>query len=129
MKKLLGEFKAFALKGNVVEIAVGLVLALAFTAVVSSLVDDLLMQIIAAIFGQSDFSRLVIDLGDSELTYGAFLNAVISFALVAIALFIFVVKPYNAMRARQEAGDEEAPPPPEDITLLREIRDALREAN
>lgn len=126
MKKLLAEFKDFALKGNVVEIAIGLVLALAFSAVVTSLVDDVLMQVIAAIFGQPDFSSLVIDVGEATINYGSFLNAVIAFALVAFALFIFVVKPYNAMRAKQEAGDEEAPAPPEDITLLREIRDALR---
>jgi large conductance mechanosensitive channel len=126
MKKLLEEFKAFALKGNVVEIAIGLVLALAFTAVVTSMVDDVLMQVVAAIFGQPDFSSLVIDIGDSTIRYGSFLNAVISFALVAFALFLFVVKPYNAMRARQESGDDEAPSPPEDITLLREIRDALK---
>ncbi len=92
------------------------------------MVDDVLMQIVAAIFGQPDFSGLVIDIGDSTIRYGSFLNAVISFALVAFALFVFVVKPYNAMRERQESGDEEAPAPPEDITLLREIRDALRGA-
>ena len=93
MRKLLDEFKSFAVKGNVVEIAIGLVLAVAFGAVVKSLVDDVL----------------------------------ITFALVAFALFVFAVKPYNALRARQE-GEEEAMPtaPPEDIALLREIRDALQ---
>ena len=127
MKKLLDEFKSFALKGNVVEIAIGLVLAVAFGAVVKSLVDDVLMQVIAAIFGQPDFSRLVIDVGDATIGYGAFINAVLTFALVAFALFLFVVKPYNAMRERQESDAEETPAaPPEDITLLREIRDALQ---
>ena len=125
MRKLLADFKAFALKGNVIEIAIGLVLAIAFTAVVTSLVGDVLMQVIAAIFGQPDFNQLVIDIGDSEIRYGAFINALITFALVALALFLFVVKPYNALRARQEAGDEAAPAPAEDIALLREIRDAL----
>lgn len=125
MRKLLADFKAFALKGNVIEIAIGLVLAVAFGAVVTSFVDDVLMQIVAAIFGQPDFSGLVIDIGDSEIRYGAFVNAIITFTLVALALFVFVVKPYNKLRERQEAGDEAAPAPPEDITLLREIRDAL----
>ena len=125
MKQLMADFKAFALKGNVIEIAIGLVLAVAFGAVVTSFVDDVLMQIVAAIFGQPDFSGLVIDIGDSEIRYGSFLNAIIVFTLVALALFVFVVRPYNALRARQEEGDEEAPAPPEDITLLREIRDAL----
>ena len=125
MKNLLAEFKAFALKGNVVEIAIGLVLAIAFGAVVASLVDDVLMQVIAAIFGQPNFSSLVIDLGDATIRYGSFLNTLITFALVALALFFFVVRPYNALRARQDSGDAAAPSPPADITLLREIRDAL----
>ena len=93
MKNLLAEFKAFALKGNVVEIAIGLVLAIAFGAVVASLVDDVLMQVIAAIFGQPNFSSLVIDLGDATIRYGSFLNTLITFALVALALFFFVVRP------------------------------------
>ncbi len=131
MKKLFQEFKDFAVKGNVVEIAIGLVLALVFQAVVKSLVDDVIMQVVAAIFGQPDFSSLVIEIGDGEIRYGAFINAIINFLLVAWALFLFVVKPYNAMKARQEAeeeaAEEEAPAePPEDITLLREIRDSLR---
>ena len=129
MKKLLNEFKAFAMKGNLIEIAIGLVLALAFSSVVNSLVDDVLMQLIAAIFGQPDFSGLVIDAGDADIRYGAFLTAIISFLIVAAALFFFVVKPYNLIKQRQESGDEEAPAPPEDITLLREIRDALRARN
>jgi large conductance mechanosensitive channel len=123
--KMLREFKDFALKGNVVEIAIGLVLALAFSAVVTSLVEHVITPIVAAIFGQPDFSQMSIHVGDSEILYGSFINAVIAFVLVALALFLFVVKPYNAMKARQEAGDEEAPPPPEDIVLLREIRDGL----
>jgi large conductance mechanosensitive channel len=133
MKKLFQEFKDFAVKGNVVEIAIGLVLALVFQAVVKSLVDDVLMQVVAAIFGQPDFSSLVVDIGEAEIRYGAFLNTIINFVLVAFALFLFVVKPYNAMKARQEAADqaaadEDPPAPAEDITLLREIRDALRQS-
>ncbi len=126
MKNLVQEFKDFALKGNLVEIAVGLVLALAFSVVVTSLVDDVMMQIVAALFGQPDFSTLTINVGDSTIRYGAFLNTLITFALIALALFLFVVKPYNALKARQESGEGDAPAPPEDITLLREIRDALR---
>ena len=125
MKKMYEEFKEFAIKGNLVEIAIGLVLALAFKDVITSLVDNVLTPIVAAIFGQPDFSRLSIDIGESAILYGTFINAVIGFLLIAFALFVFVVKPYNAIRARQEAGDEEAPAPPEEITLLREIRDSL----
>ncbi len=126
MRNLYEEFKEFAVKGNLLEIAVGLVLALAFKDVVTSLIDNVLTPIIAAIFGQPDFSRLSIHVGESEILYGTFVNAVLGFFLIALALFLFVVKPYNAMKAKQEAGDEDAPAPPEDITLLREIRDALQ---
>jgi large conductance mechanosensitive channel len=122
---MLKEFKDFALKGNLVEIAVGLVLAIAFGALIGSLVEDVLMPIVAAIFGQPDFAGLTIDIGDSAIFYGRFINAIITFAMVAAALFFFVVKPYNVMKARQESGEGDAPAPPEDITLLREIRDAL----
>ncbi len=125
MRTFLNEFKDFAVKGNLVEIAVGLVLALAFGALITSLVEDVLMPIVAAIFGQPDFSALSIDIGDSDIFYGRFINAIITFLLIALALFVFVVKPYNAIKARQESGEGDAPPPPEDITLLREIRDSL----
>lgn len=126
MKKFIDEFKDFALKGNLVELAVAFVLAAAFGVVVASLVDDVVMQIVAAIFGQPDFSGLTIDVGDAKIRYGAFLNAFISFLLIALAVFVFIVKPYNAIKARQEQGAEDAPAPAEDIVLLREIRDALK---
>lgn len=122
---MLKEFKDFALKGNLVEIAVAFVLAAAFGAVVTSLVENVIMPIVAAIFGQPDFGGLTIDIGESRIFYGAFINAVITFTLVAAALFFFIVKPYNVLKARQETGEPDAPAPPEDITLLREIRDAL----
>ncbi|MBT8213539.1 MAG: large conductance mechanosensitive channel protein MscL [Acidimicrobiia bacterium] len=122
---MLKEFKDFALKGNLIEVAVGLVLALAFAALIGSLVEDVLMPIVAAIFGQPDFAGLTIDVGDSSIFYGRFINAVITFVLVAFALFMFVVKPYNTLKARQASGEGDAPAPAEDITLLREIRDSL----
>jgi len=128
MKNLISEFKDFALKGNVVELAIAFVLGAAFAAVIASLVENVLMPIVAAIFGQPDFSRLAIDIGDSAVVYGAFLNAVIAFLLVALALFFFVVKPYQAVQARQAAEEEaaEPAPDPDDIVLLREIRDSLK---
>lgn len=127
---MLKEFKDFIARGNIVEIAVGLVLALAFKSVVDALMANLITPIVGAIFGQPDFARLTIDLwNDAVLTYGAFLNAVFSFLAVAAALFFFVVKPYNALQARlekPETTDDEPAAPAEDIVLLREIRDALR---
>lgn len=118
---MLKEFKDFAFGGNLVEIAVGLVMAVAFGALVASLVENVLMPIVAAIFGQPDFSELTIDIGDSAIFYGTFINALITFIFVALAVFFFVIKPYNAYKARH-AGDEA---PAEDVQLLREIRDSL----
>ena len=125
---MIKEFKEFALKGNLVDMAVAFVLGVAFAALVNSLVADVITPIVAAIFGQPDFSRLAIRIGNSEILYGSFLNAVITFLLVALALFLFVVKPYNVIRSRFEKEKEtEAVGPAEDIALLTEIRDALRQ--
>lgn len=125
---MLKEFKEFAFSGTLVETAIALVMALAAAALVGSLVENIITPIIAAIAGQSDFSSLKIDIGDSALLYGSFLNALITFISVAAAVFFFVVKPYNAYKAKRAAGQVPAPaaPPPEDIALLREIRDSLR---
>ncbi len=119
---MLKEFKEFINQGNVVDLAIAVVLGAAFGAVVTSFVDDILMQIIAAIVGEPDFSGLKFDLGDSTIRYGSFLTTVISFVIIASALFL-VVKTLNAMK-RQKAA--EAPPAgPTEIDLLTEIRDQL----
>lgn len=128
---MLREFKQFIARGNIVEIAVGIIIAVAFKSVVDSLVADVITPIVGAIFGQPDFSNLSIPLwNEARITYGAFLNTVFAFLSVAAAVFFFVVRPYNSLQARmkqaEEAGDEEAPAPAEDIVLLREIRDSLR---
>ena len=104
---MLKEFKEFLLRGNLLEIAVGLVLALAFTAVVTSLVEDLITPLIAAIFGRPDFSGLDFEINGSVFRYGQFLNALLAFVLVAAVLFFLVVKPVNALAARR-AGEEGA---------------------
>ena len=99
------EFKAFLLRGNLVDTAVGIVIGLAFAAVISSLVADLVTPLIAAIFGKPDFANLSFTINSSVFHYGAFINALISFVLVAIVLFFTVVKPVNAMRARRDSPD------------------------
>ena len=104
---MLKEFREFLLRGNLIEIAVGLVLALAFTAVVTSFVENLITPLIAAVFGQPDFSGLDFEINGSVFRYGEFLNAVLAFVLIAAVLFFLVVKPLNALAARR-AGDEEA---------------------
>ena len=98
------EFKAFLLRGNLVDTAVGIVIGLAFAAVISSLVADLVTPLIAAIFGKPDFASLSFTINSSVFHYGAFINALISFVLVAIVLFFLVIKPVNALvaRARRE---------------------------
>jgi large conductance mechanosensitive channel len=103
---VLREFKEFLLRGNLIEIAVGLVLALAFTAIVTSLVEDLITPLIAAIFGQPDFSGLTFEINDSVFRYGEFLNAVLAFVLIAVVLFFLVVKPMNALAQRRAGPDE-----------------------
>jgi large conductance mechanosensitive channel len=125
VKKLFDEFKAFALGGNLIEIAVGLVLALAFAAVVGALVELLIMPIVGIIFGEPSFDGLTLTINDSVILYGAFITEAVKFLLIALALFLFVVRPYNVWRARTASGEEEPPPPSEDIVLLREIRDSL----
>lgn len=116
------EFKAFAIRGNLIELAVAFVMGVAFTTVVTSFVNDILMQLVAAVFGKPDFAALSFTLNDSEIRYGAFLTALLILAQVAIALF-FLLKVIEKLRREDE--EETIVEPLEDILLLREIRDAL----
>ena len=125
---MVKEFREFLLRGNVIDLAIAVVLGAAFGAVVTSFVNDILMQLIAMIGGQPDFSGLSFTINDAEFRYGAFLNAVISFVIIAAAIFFFVVRPVNALMARRKAGLEPEPEAvPEDVVLLGEIRDLLKE--
>ncbi len=107
-KGILSEFKEFILRGNVVELAVAVVIGAAFTAVVNSLVNNLLMPVIAAIFGKPDFSNLTFTINNSVFGWGAFVTAVIQFLLVAVAIFFFVVKPVNYFTERRRRGEDVA---------------------
>jgi large conductance mechanosensitive channel len=104
---LIREFRDFILRGNLVELAVAFVMGLAFAALVSSFVDDLILPIVAMIFGQPDFSGLDFTVNDAVFRYGAFLTALITFLTTAAALFFFVVKPVNAAMERVRRPDEE----------------------
>ena len=127
---MIQEFKTFVSRGNLVEVAVGLVMALAFKSVVDALVNGLIMPLVAAVFGEPNFDALTFTIGDAVFLYGTFITQLVTFLLIALALFLFVVKPYNTFQNRFEEDDVEDPaPPPEDIKLLREIRDALQEGN
>ena len=98
------DFKQFILRGNVLDLAVGIVIGVAFGAVVTAFVKDLLTPLIAAIFGKPDFSRLLFEINGSRFLIGDFLNVAIAFITVAFALFLFVVKPANALTSRMRSG-------------------------
>jgi large conductance mechanosensitive channel len=124
---MLKEFREFVLRGNVVDLAVAVVIGAAFGAIVTALVADFVTPLIAAIGGKPDFSGLTFTINGSVFRYGHFLNAVISFLIIAAVIFFFVVKPLNALLARRKAHEEPAPEAPaEDVVLLTEIRDLLR---
>ena len=128
---MLKGFKEFIMRGNVVDLAVAVVIGAAFTAVVTALVKDLLTPIIAAIFGKPDFSNLHFIWNKSVVKYGDFINAAIQFRLIAAAVYFFVIVPIKAlteMRARRLKSGEEAVPEEElstEALLLKEIRDLL----
>lgn len=129
MKNLLNEFKSFAMKGNVIDLAVGVVIGTAFGKIVSSLVTDIIMPPIGAITGGIDFSDKVLTLKKATdvipavtLNYGMFLNNIISFIIVAFAIFM-VIKQLNRFKKKEEAKPVATP---EEIVLLREIRDSLK---
>ena len=103
------DFKAFLLRGNLVDMAVGIVIGVAFAAVVTALVKDIVTPIIAAIGGNPDFSSLSFTINSSHFYYGDFLNALITFVVIAAVIFFLVVKPVNALMARRKT---EAPPDP-----------------
>jgi large conductance mechanosensitive channel len=103
MQGLVKEFRTFLLRGNLVDLAVGIVIGIAFAALVNALVKDLITPIIAAIAGKHDFSALSFTINGSRFLYGDFVNAVIAFVSIAAAVFFFVVKPVNALMARRKA--------------------------
>jgi large conductance mechanosensitive channel len=139
MAGFLQEFKEFAMRGNVVDLAVGLVIGAAFGTIVTSLVNDVIMPPIGLVMGNVDFADLFINLSGQDypslaaardagapvIAYGAFINAVINFVIVAFAIFL-VIKAMNRLRRKQEAAPEETPVPPRQETLLEEIRDLLK---
>ncbi len=118
---MLKGFKEFISKGNVVDLAVGVVIGAAFGAVVKSFTDDVLMAVIGAIFGKPNFDSLTFSIGDGIVYYGKFLTALVTFLLTAAAVYFAVVAPINAMRARKPA--EEAGPSNDErmIELLERI--------
>lgn len=130
---ILSEFKAFAVKGNVVDMAVGIIIGAAFGKIVSSFVGDVIMPPIGLLIGGVDFSDLAITLKAAEgdipavvLSYGKFIQSVLDFLIVAFAIFMGI-KVINRLKREEEAAPEEAPAPTAEEVLLTEIRDLLKQ--
>ena len=136
---MLNEFKKFAMRGNVVDMAVGIIIGAAFGKIVSSVVNDIIMPPIGLLMGGVDFSNLFVDLSASGyaslaaaeeagapiIKYGVFINTVLDFLIVAFAIFM-VIRAMNSMKKKEEEKPAEPPKPSEEVVLLTEIRDSLR---
>jgi len=122
-KGFIGEFKEFALRGSVMDMAVGIVIGAAFSGIINSLVADIIMPLIGLATGNYNFSKLAVTFSeDNVMTYGVFIQAVISFFLVAIVLFL-IIKFFNKLRNEKK---EEKPAGPTEVEVLTEIRDLLK---
>ena len=130
MKKFLEEFKAFALRGNVIDLAVGVIIGGAFSSIVTSLVNNILTPILGLVLGGADFSNLAITFKDTRIEYGAFIQSVIDFLIVAVCIFALVKFINKIMHLKKK--EEEKPAEPKksaEVLLLEEIRDLLKEEN
>ncbi len=124
---MLSEFKDFIAKGNVMDMAVGIIIGAAFTAIVTSLVEDLINPIIGVFMGGVDFGGLTATVGEATFTYGNFIMAIINFLIIAFVVFM-LVRYVNKVKAAAESPAEEAPaedPGPSELDILKEIRDSL----
>ena len=118
-------FKVFISRGNVLDLAVAVIIGGAFGAIVNSLVNDIIMPLVGVIIGGLDFTGLSITVGSSTILYGNFIQAVINFLIIAFSIFL-VVKAANKFQRKQEAVPAPPPPPTKEETLLAEIRDLLK---
>jgi large conductance mechanosensitive channel len=122
---MLKEFKEFAMKGNIVDLAVAVIIGGAFGKIVTALTDSLIMPIIALVMGKGGMSEVHFTIGSTVFPVGIFIQAVIDFILIAFVLFL-IIKAMNSAKKKEEAAPAAPAPTPEDIQLLREIRDALK---
>ncbi len=124
-KGLIDEFKTFIKRGNVIDLAVGVIIGSAFSSIVSSLVDDILMPLIGVVIGGYDFSELSIKIGQSTIKYGMFIQNIINFLIIAFCVFIFV-KLLNKLEHYKEETKKEEKVKSDETILLTEIRDLLK---
>ena len=119
------EFKEFAMKGNVLDLAVAVIIGGAFGKIVTSLVNDIIMPLVGLLMGGLDFSGLQLQAGSEAVKYGAFIQSVVDFLIIAFSIFL-VVKAANRRKQKEAAAPEEAPLPSDEVILLSEIRDLLK---
>jgi len=122
---LLKEFRDFLFRGDVIALAVAVIMAGAFAPVITSLVEGVFTPFLAAIFGKPNFDSVGFDVGDSRVSIGLVITAIINFVLIATGVFFFIIKPLNIVKERQKKGEEPPAEPAEDVKLLTEIRDIL----
>lgn len=130
MKGFVEEFKAFAMKGNVIDLAVAVVIGAAFGKIVSSLVDNIIMPVVGLLMGGVSFDGLTYTVGDAVITYGVFMQSIVDFLIVALVIFM-VIKGINKAQdafdgEEEEVAEEKPAEPSEEVKLLQEIRDSLR---
>ena len=127
MKKMLNEFKEFIARGNVIDLAVGVVMGSAFSAIVTSLVNDIIMPLVGILIGGVDFAGLSANIGDAKVMYGSFIQAVINFLIIAFCIFMFVkaINKLNekAKKLKKQEEKEEVTRKTDEVILLEEIRD------
>lgn len=126
IQKELHEFKEFILRGNVLDLAVGVIIGGAFSKIVSSLVNDVLMPLIGILIGGVDFKNLTLTIGDAKITYGNFIQNVIDFLIIAACIFVIVKIINKIIKPLKKEEPKEEPKKPDDIVLLEEIRDLLK---
>jgi large conductance mechanosensitive channel len=122
---MLKEFREFLNRGNVIDLAVAVILGAAFTAIVKSLVDDIIMPIIGVLMGGVSFAELSFQVGDAVILYGNFIQAIVNFIVIALVIF-WLVRSYNKLQNKEEEAAQEPAPPTADVVLLTEIRDLLK---
>ena len=125
-KGLFAEFKQFIARGNVIDLAVGVIIGAAFKSIVDSLVNDILMPFVGIFIGQDTFASLVFNVGGAQIAFGNFIQAIVNFLIMAFVIFC-IVKAMNAFRRKKEEAPAAPPAPSAEEVLLTEIRDLLRE--